>query len=274
MAVSVTEKPSIHYDDSKEFEDFKRLEGLSWIVNRQLDLFDQIARGEMLVKGNPGGGKDTFTASTAKIFQHYFNRPILLDFEPKPLFGPYTSMTMMDILKHIRKIAKKLRVEGIEDSQDKEELAQFMEEATIRWLLEGEGYDIFKNAVWVISELRKLAFNRNPMSRTNKFMGAIGTVWRHLDLLVMGTHVAQNEIDQKAFLQHANMRAHCSQSDTPNLFRVTVTRTSWTGSNFVISNLRLKPVTFWVDGAEPREFLGGARFFDLFYSKHMRRHNG
>lgn len=273
MVISLEEK-QIHIDDSHEFEDFQRLEGLSWIVNRQLDMFDQIARGMMLVKGEPGGGKDTFTASTAKIYQHYFNRPILLDFEPKPLFGPYTSMTTMVILKHVRKIAKELRVEGIEDSEDKEELAQFMEEATIRWLLEGEGYDIFKNAVYVISELRKVAFNRNSMSRPNKFIGALGTVWRHLDLLVLGTHVKQNEIDPKAFLQHANMRAHCAQTEKPDIFRVTVTRTSWVGANFVISNLRLKPLTFWVNGQEPREFLGGKRFYDLFYSKHMRRQHG
>jgi hypothetical protein len=183
-------------------------------------------------------------------------------------------MTTMTILKHVRKIAKALRVEGIESSEDKEELAQFMEEATIRWLLEGEGYDIFKNAVYVISELRKVAFNRNSMSRPNKFIGALGTVWRHLDLLVLGTHVKQNEIDPKAFLQHANMRAHCSQTEKPDLFRVTVTRTSWVGASFVISNLRLKPLTFWVEGSEPRDFLGGHCWYDLFYSKHMRRQHG
>jgi hypothetical protein len=273
MAISIEER-HLH-DDSREFEDFQRRQGLSWVVNRQLDMFDQISRGMMLVKGPPGSGKDTFTASTAKIYQYYFNRPILLDFEPKPLFGPYTSMTSMAILKHVRKIAKELRVEGIETSEDKEELAQFMEEATIRWLLEGEGYDIFKNAVYVISELRKVAFNRNAMSRPNKFIGALGTVWRHLDLLVMGTHVSQNEIDPKAFLQHASMRAHCSQAlEKPDLFRVTITRTSWVGANFVISNLRLKPLTFWVEGKEPREFLGGHCFYDLFYSKHMRRQHG
>jgi hypothetical protein len=270
MAVDILQKPDLQFaDDDDQMADFPIREDLSWSARRLVEHLRTIARGFMLITGSQGGGKDLFAVSTAKIFKYCFGRPVILDFRPRRLFGDYTFMDSVAIIQKVRGIAKELRVEGIENSQDKSELAQFMEEATIRWLLEGEGYDIFKGAVYYISELKRVAYNRNPMGRTNKFMGTLGTVWRHLDLLVMGTHVKQNEIDVKAFLEYAKLRAYCSQTTEEHIFRVKIERGQYAGADFVISNVRMKPLTLYINGNEPRDFLGGKRFYDLYNTKHM-----
>jgi len=257
-------------DGEDDMQGFSIREGLSWQARQLVEKLETVARGFMLITGENGGGKDVFAVSTSAIFKYCFNRPIILDFKPRRLFGDYTLMNTATIIQKIREIAKAQRVEGIETSKDAGELAQFMEEATIKWLLEGEGYDIFNKAVYYISELKKVAYNRNPMSRTNKFIGSLGTVWRHLDLLVMGTHVKANELDVKAFLEYAKLRTHCKQTLELDVFKATIFRGMYAGADFVISNIALKPLVIYVNGNEPRDFLGGKRFYDLYRSKHMR----
>jgi hypothetical protein len=256
-------------DDEDDFSDFPRREGLSWYAEKVADMLSTISRGFMLITGEPGSGKDLFAVSTCSLFKYIFGRGIILDFLPKRAFGEYTLMNTATIIKKITEIAKSLRVGGIEGSNDKGELAQFMEEAVVTWLLEGEGYDIFRGKVYYISELKRVAFNRNSMARTNKFIGTLGTVWRHLDLLTMGTHVKENEIDVKAFLEYSKLRAFCKQTMTQDLCKAVVIRGVYAGPEFVVSNVLKKPLVFWIDGAEPRDFLGGKRFYDLYKSKHM-----
>jgi hypothetical protein len=272
MAVGIIRKPDFQYvdDDGDEMRDFPVREGLSLSARLLVSKLKTIARGFMLINGEPGSGKDLFGVFVAKFMNYCFGRPVILDFRPKRLFGEYTFLDSVAIIRMITELAKELRVEGIEGSQDKSELAQFMEEAVVRWLLEGKGWDIFHGAVYYVSELKKVAYNRNSPSRTNKFTGTLGTVWRHLDLLFMGTHVYENELDIKAFLQYAKLRAYCSQTWNPDLFKITINRGNYAGPNFVLSNLSIKPLTLWINGAEPRDFLGGKRIYDLYLTKHMR----
>jgi hypothetical protein len=256
-------------DDEDDFSDFPRREGLSWYAEKVADMLSTISRGFMLISGEPGGGKDLFAVSTCSLFKYIFGRGIILDFLPKRAFGEYTLMNTTTIIEKITEIAKSLRVGGIEGSNDKKELAQFMEDAVMTWLLEGEGYDIFNRKVYYISELKKVAYNRNPHSRTNKFIGSLGTAWRHLDLLTMGTHVKENEIDVKAFLEYAKLRAFCKQTMTPNVCKAVVIRGVYAGADFVVSNVLMKPLVFYIDGMEARDFLGGKNFFSLYKTKHM-----
>jgi len=257
-------------DDTAEMEDFQIREGLSWSVQKQVEMLRTIARGVMLITGEPGGGKDLFAVSTAALFKYLFNRKIILDFLPKRAFGAYTLYDTHTMIERIKQVARAYKVEGIEESEDHKELAQFMEEATVKWLLEGEGYDIFYKAVYYISELKKVAYNRNPMSRTNKFVGSLNTVWRHLDLLLMGTHVTSREIDVKAFLDYAKLRTVCSQTLEQGIIRAKVHRGVFAGPDFVVSNIAMIPLVFTVDGNTPRDFLHGKRYFDLYKTKHMR----
>ena len=270
MVVNINERLRfIDDDDTDEMSDFQIREGLSYAVEKQIELLKSIARGFMLITGDPGGGKDLFAVSTAAIFKYYFNRPVILDFLPKKAFGAYTLMDAPTIIEMIKEVAKSYNVEGIENSNDKKEPTQFMEEATVRWLLEGKGYDIFNKAVYYVSELKKVAHNRNPMARTNKFIGTLGTVWRHLDLLFMGTHVFSNELDVKAFLQYAKLRTKCVQTLEQGVIEATIYRGQFAGPDFVVSNIAMKPLKWTVDGLKPRDFLGGKRFVDLYKTKHM-----
>lgn len=257
-------------DNDGHGEGFTLREGLSWSARQLVEKLSTIARGVNLITGEPGGGKDLFAAATASMFKYFFNRPIILDFKPNRAFGQYTLFGVNEIIDTIRAIAKAKRVDGIENSADRGELAQFMEEETVKWLLEGEGYELFKGAVYVVSELKKVAYNRNPMSRTNKFTGTLCSVWRHLDLLFMGTHVKENEIDVKAFLEYAKLRTYCKQLLRPDEFEAVVSRGVYAGADFVVSNVRFKPLRFPINGREPRDYLGGKCFYDLYHSKHMR----
>ena len=252
-----------------EMRDFQMREGLSWSARRLLEKLSTIARGVMLISGEPGGGKDLFAVSTASILKYCYGRPIILDFKPNRLFGDYTLYGVNEILETVSAIARARRVDGIEKSSDRGELAQFMEEEIVKWLLEGEGYDLFKGTIYYISELKKVAHNRNPMSRANKFIGSLISVWRHLDMLFMGTHVYENEIDVKAFLQYAKLRTYCKQTFTPDVFTARVTRGMYAGADFVVSNVRFRPLIIPINGREPREYLGGKCFYDLWHSKHM-----
>jgi len=260
---------SCFVEDDDEMNDFVIKEDCNWRVRKQVEEMRAIARGVMLITGEPGGGKDLYAVSTASIFKHFMGRPVLLDFVPRKLFGEYTLLNTRAIIAMVREIAKAWNVDGIEGAKDTKEVAQFMEEATIKWLLQGEGWEIFHKAVYYISELKKVAYNRNPNSRSNKFIGSLCTVWRHLDLLLMATHVKPNEIDVKAFLEYAKLNAHCTQTMTDHVIKARVHRTMYAGADFVLSNVALKPLTFFVNGNEPREYLGGNRFYDLYKTKQM-----
>lgn len=274
MVIDTLEKTRLEFADDYMSEDtrgiFTPREGLGWYARKQAEMLETISRGFMLITGEQGGGKDLFGVSTCALMKYIFGRKIILDFMPNRAFGEYTHFGIHEILREVRAIAKAWKVLGIEKAGDKKELAEFMEEATIKWLLEAGGYDLFKGKAWYISELKKVAHNRKSMTRPNIFVGTLGTVWRHLDLSLMGSHVYENELDGKAFLQYAKLRTTCTQTLTKDVFRATIRRGIYAGPDFVVSNVILRPLTFYINGNEPRDFLNGNRYYDLYSTKHMR----
>lgn len=266
--MSIAEAPELLYaEDEDELDDFPLREGLNWRQRKEANQLRTLSRGVMLVTGDPGGGKDLFGVSLCARHKYLFNRRILLDFPPKRAFGKYTPFGMHAVLREIDKMAKLAGVEGIEGSKDSEEVGQFVEQATTRWALEGEGEVLLKNAIWYLQELKRCCYNREPGRRVNKFVGAINAIWRHLDLLVIGSHVLEHEIDKYTYLSYAKLRAHCTWCiSRPYTTEVRIRRGAFaTGENvFVVEG---KPLTIYVDGNEPREWLGGKRFFDLWKSK-------
>jgi len=255
-------------DDTDDMGDFPLRPGLNWRARKESEIYRTIARGTMLVSGERGSGKDLFAVSTAYMMKYYFNRPILLDFLPKRAFGPYSLFDANIMMREIRKMAKKTGVEGIENAVDRDEYEEWVGEATRDWALEGEGYDLLRNAVLVLSELKRYCPKREPHRKVNKFIGALNTVVRHLDMLIIGTHVFENEIDRFTFMQYANIRAHCEWLMTrPHTTRVSITMTSVIGAADSYTGFvgRLPPLD--IDGKAPREFLGGECFFKLWRSK-------
>ena len=256
-------------DDADEMQDFPLRDGLGWRARKEAKHLRTISRGVMFVGGEPGGGKDLFATSFCARQKYFFNRRILLDFLPKRAFGEYTLFNAQVMAGEINRMAKLSGVEGIEGSNDSKEVDEFVEDATRHWALEGAGEVLLKNSVLYLSELKRYCYNRNPHNRFNKFIGSINSVWRHLDLLVIGTHVLTHEIDQYTYLSYAKLRAHCDWSITrPHTTDVTIARGAFIGSDCVY-RVEGRPLVLHVDGSVPRSWLGGARFYDLYKTKSM-----
>ena len=254
-------------DDLDEMDDFPLREGLGWRARREAKHLRTISRGVMLVTGEPGSGKDLFGVSFAARQKYLFGRRILLDFLPKKAFGDYTLFNAQVMNGEINRMAKKSGVDGIFTGDDVSEGDQFLEEETRKWALEGEGEVLLKNAVLYLSELKRYCYNRNPHNKFNKFVGSINSVWRHLDLLVIGTHVLAHEIDRYTYLSYAKIRATCDWSITrPGTTDVTIARGAFITSDSVY-RVEGQPLVLHVDGGVPRSWLGDKRFFDLYKTK-------
>lgn len=266
--MSVAAEPR-YADEIDEMLDFPLRPGVGWRARREAKQLRTISRGVMLVTGEPGAGKDLFGTSFCARQKYLFGRHILLDFLPKRAFGNYTLFNAEVMGREIDKMAKLSGVEGIEGSSDPKEQDEFMDEAARDWALEGEGEVLLKNSILYLSELKRYCYNRNPHNRFNKFIGSINSVWRHLDLLVIGTHVLAHEIDQYTYLAYAKIRARCDWSITrPHTADVTIARGAFIGSDCVY-RVEGRPLVLHVDGDASRGWLGGARYYDLYRTKSM-----
>jgi hypothetical protein len=221
----------------------------------------------MLVTGKPRSGKDLFGVTFSRLNMLYFGRPILLDFKPKRLFGEYIPFDPIIFIREINKLAKQAKFisDNTEVPMSKAE-AEYFTNHTQEWL-NTKGETLFKGAILYLSELKRYCYNRNPMSRMNKFIGSLCDIHGHLDLLVLGTHIDHREIDFKTYLKNVTIWANCKWSLTrPNNTRVIIRRGSYI-SEAGSFDVALKPFTYWVDGAAQRNFLDGQRFFDLYNTK-------
>ena len=172
------------------------------------------------------------------------------------------------MMSEIRKMAKLAGVEGIENTADQAEYDEFVGDATEKWAMEGEGYSLLKGSVVYLRELKRYCYKRNPHNKYNKFIGSLNSIIRHLDGLIMGSHVYENEIDQFTFLQYANIRAKCEWLKTiPDTTRVRISLTSIMGADVAYSGFlgRLPPLD--INGREPKNFLNGKCLYDIFKSK-------
>lgn len=266
--MSVATEPR-YADEIDEMLDFPLRLGVGWRARREAKQLRTISRGVMLVSGEPGSGKDLFATSFCARQKYLFDRRILLDFLPKRAFGDYTLFNAEVMAREIDKMAKLSGVEGIEGSNDSQEVDEFVEDATKHWALEGAGEVLLKNSILYLSELKRYCYNRNPHNRFNKFIGSINSVWRHLDLLVIGTHVLAHEIDQYTYLAYAKLRAKCDWSiSRPHTTDVTIARGAFIGADCVY-RVEGRPLVLHVDGDAPRGWLGGSRYYDLYRTKSM-----
>jgi len=280
--MNIATQDKLRYADGEdEMRDWEVRPGLTWRQKRDAEVLRSMSRGTMLVYGDWGSGKDLFGNSVAYMNKYYFNRPVLLDTPPRNSFGLYTPFDAGAMMAEIRKMAKKAGVVGIEETKDEKEYDEFITEATRKWALEGEGYVLLKNAVVYLSELRRYCYKRNSGNKFNKFIGSLNTQVRHLDMLIIGTHIHPNEIDEYTFMQYANIRAKCEWSTTePDTTKVKVAMRGIIGADFAYGqNIMLKPFYYYVNGRESHEFIGfdadpsngpvGNRFYDLWKSKNF-----
>jgi len=258
------------YFDNTDLDDLYRipviLENPTWKQKKEIELYKTLYRGIMLVTGKPRSGKDLFGVLFCLLMKYYFGRPILLDFKPKRLFGDYIPFYPQTMIEEINKMARQAKFvsDNVETPMTKAEEDYFTNH-TQDWLSKNE--TLFKNAVLYLSELKRYCYNRNPMSRMNKFIGSLCDIHGHLDLLILGTHIDHREIDYKTYLKNVTIWANCKWSLTrPNNTKVTIRRGTYI-SEMGSFDVALKPFIYWVDGAMPRGFLDGDCVFRAYNTK-------
>lgn len=271
MVVTERELPDAYYDET-DLEDLYKipvvLENPTWAQKKEIELFKTLYRGVMLVTGKPRSGKDLYGVLFCLLMKLYFGRPILLDFKPKRLFGEYIPFDPQVMIQEINKMAKQAKFisDNTEAPMTKAEEDYFANH-TQDWLNNHE--TLFKNAILYLSELKRYCYNRNPMSRMNKFIGSLCDIHGHLDLLILGTHVDHREIDYKTYLKNVTIWASCKWSMTrPNNTMVTIRRGSYISDSGSF-DVALKPFRYWVDGAAPRNFIGGKRVYDAYNTQNV-----
>lgn len=255
-------------DFTGTIDEFPIRKDMDWKQKREAELLLTISRGVMLVTGAPGSGKDLFSVSTAYLNKFYFGRRVLLDFLPFRLFGNYMLFNGDVMMQEINKMAKMSHVANFQTSKDEKEKAQIAENIGTQWA-EGEGSLKLQGAILYLQELRRYCHNRNPHGIYNKFIGGLLTQYRHLDMLVIGTHIFAHEIDRFSFLPYVNYRAKCSWSLTrPHTTDVSLTRGSFITNSDAYS-VTSKLLTIHVNGSKPQRSLNGDCFFNLYPTKNM-----
>lgn len=250
------QEPVLYIDDDREFDEFPIREGLTYKQRKEAEFLRTISKGVMLITGKAGSGKDLLGHSIAYMNKYYFGRRVLLDSPPKKAFGEYTLFNTSVMMKEIDKMAKSSRAE-LTDNE--------MQDINLEWIEQNQ--TMFRGAVLYLQELKRYCYNRNPHNPVNKFIGSLCTVWRHLDLLIIGTHIQKHEIDQYSFLYYVSHWAKCTWNLTrPNTTDAKITRGAFIGSTGVF-DVTAKPIILHVDGNKERDILNGKRFYDLYHSK-------
>ena len=269
MVVAEKRLSDAYYDDT-DLEDLYHipvvLENPTWSQQKEIELYKTLYRGVMLVTGKPRSGKDLFGVTFTMLNKLYFGRPVLLDFKPKRLFGDYIPFDPTVLIKEVNKMARQAKFvsDNTETPMSKAE-AEYFTDHTQDWLAANE--TLFKKAILYLSELKRYCYNRNPMSRMNKFIGSLCDIHGHLDLLVLGTHIDHREIDYKTYLKNVTIWANCKWSLTrPDNTKVTIRRGSYISESGSF-DVALKPFVYWVDGAMSRSWLDGQRMYDCYNTK-------
>ena len=254
----------LEYDEDVDIvESLQYRDGLTWKEQKEAEFLKSIGKGVMLVTGKPGSGKDLFATSISYLNKYYFNRRVMLDFRPKVAFGEYTLFNAAIMMNEIDKMARAAKTEGA----TAEETDKLVTSASEKYIEQNE--TLFQGSILYLSELKRYSYNRNPHNPVNKFIGSLCTVWRHLDLLIIGTHVQKHEIDQYSFLAYVTHWAKCSWSLTnQDTTDVTITRGAFIGASGVY-DVAAKPIILHVNGNKPRSLLDGKRFYDLYPTKNL-----
>lgn len=250
------------FDESKGYEDetgIRYAPGLTLEERHRATILYRLFNelwGVIVVKGDPGTGKDVFgnylQYNLKKFFPH---KRILRDEKPRALFGEYDGLFNENIiqsdLKNMREIAKGVKKEADVD--------KIIEKAADDWVT-GAGEVMLKNSVLYLTEYWRYCYNREGQSPMNKTMGAIQKVKRHLDLLIIGTLQLTEELDKKTALPWIDWQVTCTRSSV-NLtgFTYWVQRVKYDKRQEELVPLRSKPFPISFDAGKPRSNMGDGK---------------
>lgn len=211
--------------------------------------------GVIVVKGDPGSGKDLFGNYLQYNIKRWFPwKRILRDERPRSLFGNYAGLFNEQV------IASDLaKMRGIANGTKAVDLDGVMEKAADDWL-KGAGEVLLKNSVLYLTEYWRYCYNREPHNPMNKTMGAIQKTKRHLDMLVIGTTQLISELDKKTSLPWIDWRVTCSRSTVnPTGFTYFVEKVKYDARQDVLMPLPGRPFPISFDAGKPRSDMGNGK---------------
>lgn len=270
------------YDESPSIEDEGDLVLPVDLTEEEVEdalFWARYRRGFMLITGAPGAGKGLLAIMIAWKMRFYFGKTILLDYMPRKAFGlyhPFNDAVFVDQLARMSDVARGNVEKGIAESKGGKKHSELLENVTREWIAK-EGQVFLKNAVLNLDEIRRYLYKRRPFGPVGMVLGDLLTIWRHLDLLVIGMTLDKNELDTFSCIPRITSEVRCAWLSektieeyglAPYSAKCTIYPTKYMGAfGQGILEVSGKPETFVVEGGKPRERLGGLRWVDLYNSK-------
>ena len=204
----------------------------------------------MLVSGEGGTGKDVLASMLGWKFKRYFpNCKTLLDFIPRRPMGEYHLFNQAFIVDQVDRMAKIANGECSDPNSFKEKSNSWMST---------DGEVLIKNSIQIYQEYRRYHKKRRPVNPMGILLTDIYNIGRHLDTLIVGTTVKQNELDRFECLPH--VKYHCKMSkdegrkSNPDVYIANMNWVRW--SPIEDSFIRIATYRFPINAAKPRPELG------------------
>ena len=216
--------------------------------------------GMLIVTGTPGAGKGVFSNHlTWKNRRLFKNKKVLLDYLPKATFDygyekePFFLFNWDFLQTQIKSMAVQSGTVVL-DKGEKEELKGEAKDAYAlavqAWRKKNEV--LMHNCIMVLDEFKRYVHNRQPTAKINITFGNIISVWRHLNMLILGMCPNIDEIDYNSAKFYMTHHVKCSWCEEKlNTTRAKFYRKKSVSANGVV-NVEKKPFVINVSGDKPR----------------------
>jgi hypothetical protein len=259
------------YDDSPESDDMYGIqlnEGLTEDEIKDAMSLTRMMRGVMIVTGPPGSGKDLFANTLAwKIKRYFKGRRVLRDDKPRRNFGAYIPINEEILSTEFVRIggatagilSKETRKKATEKLKEEEEIAS-------EWA-NGSGKELLTGGVLYLTEFKRYFHNRRAGNPMGVLLGHIVSMWRHFDLLIIGTTPKKREIDAISLLPYVTHEVRCDwMASREGTTRARVNFVRYVGTSGCLE-MSGKPLVRFVNGIKPIPALNGDGYFSLYNSK-------
>jgi len=261
----------IQFDDSPEVDSLYELQlnpGLNSELLDYAEKFKYMTRGIMIVTGMPGSGKDLWGNTVSWLVKTIFKgKKVFRDEIPRRLFGNYEEFSEITVMNEFAQLSADLDDQmPSEIKRSDAKTAKKMVDLSNQWMAK-IGEERLHNSVLFMTEFWRYMHNRKPFSPIGMLLGAIVKRWRHLDLLLIGNAQQKRELDAISCLPYITHEVRCSWGiNNPNAGGYRLYPVKWVSSSGVLE-VRGKSKKFRIDGKQPRDFLDGKGYFNLFNSK-------